>query len=250
MRKILKKIKREAEIVSETLSTFRIFNLKILTLLLLLVLNATGHNFIKTPPNNKQLDELANLKKEKFVNEIKTNAKINLITEVDNFIDSLAPTNKLSAENIINICNDYDIELIFVLAQGLLESHYGTRGVASRTNSIFNVGTYDDGQILYRYKHPDDSIEPYAKLLVKRYLVNRTENHLLQDKGYTNVYGQRFASSKRYESSMRALMSKIDIETSIGMLQEIINMDDKSIIAFFGPDKLLDDHGHDYYALK
>lgn len=245
VRKTIRKINGEAEKVFKTLIKSKAFSIKVLFLFMLLVINANGnvHNY------NKQralCDEPATLKSEMLIFKVKQQAYDNLIKEVDAFIDNAAPANEISPKILIDVCNTYDIDLVFVLAQGLLESHYGTKGIAASTNSIFNVGTYDDGQILYRFSHPNESIEPYAKLLVKRYLVNKDETGLLAN--YTNMYGQRFASSTKYEEYMKVLMIKIGMTTKIRLYQEITKMDNESILAFFGPIDIIPG-GNNLYAM-
>jgi len=125
------------------------------------------------------------------------------------------------------------------LAQGMLESHLGTKGKAKETNSVWNVGTYDNDRILYRYKDPNESIEPYLELLKKEYLINITSNgdtiykdlhHLVEDKGYINYKGNRFSSAIGYENSMRKLIIKIDMETSIRFYQSIMQMTPDNLI--------------------
>lgn len=250
MKKLKRKIKEEAELVSESLtnlmfyfkSYFEMANVKLAILLLFLVLNANGRVVTKEYSTQRVIDDsiVEEYQNDYLVTSIRDRANKELIVEVSKYIDSVAPSNQLSPEILVSVCQKYELDVVFVLSQALLESHFGTKGIAARTNSIFNVGTYDDGQILYRYKHPNESIEPYAQLLVKRYLVDKEISNLLEDKGYTNVNGYRFASSKRYEASLRKLMIKIDMETSINMLQTVVNMDDKTVLAFFGPEEELD----------
>ena len=114
-----------------------------------------------------------------------------------------------------------------------------------KTNSVWNVGTYDNGKVLYRYKDPNESLEPYLKLLSEKYLINVTAKgdtvykdlyHLVQDRGYKNVKGYRFASTRNYENGMRKLMLRISMETYIDFYQQIIEMPDEQIIAFFKVD--------------
>src|SRR5574344_1136907 len=61
-------------------------------------------------------------------------AKCDLIDEVDKYIHYIAPSSCLNGLTIVEACDEYDIDVIFVLAQGQIESHYGTRGIASKTN--------------------------------------------------------------------------------------------------------------------
>ena len=99
-------------------------------------------------------------------------AKCSLVDEVQRYIDSVAPTSCLRAIVVVDNCIKYDIDVCFVLAQGQKESHFGTQGLARKTNSVWNVFAFD-GQSLEqihkkgKYDTPDDSVEPYMELLKK-----------------------------------------------------------------------------------
>ena len=193
-----------------------------------------------------------------YSNIIKNRIHDKLVNEVDSFIMRLAPTSRLSAELLVNTCDKYELDIIFVMAQALVESHFGTRGLAAQTNSVWNVGTYDNGVIKYRYSHPNKSIEPYAKLLHDKYLLlgdsitlnDKGELHLLQDKGYINYNGKRFASAKGYENALRKLMVRIDLQTSIGMLDGIRKMENEELYTLFNPEVNKENEDVIYYALK
>jgi len=179
-----------------------------------------------------------------YVYSVKEKFRLKLITEVDNYITKMAPSSKLNSGYLVSKCLEYNTDIIFVLSQALLESHFGTKGVAAKTNSVWNVGTYDNGKILYTYDHPDHSVEPYLKLLNEKYLINVTSSgdtiykdlgHLVQDRGYINYAGNRFASARGYENGMRKLMVRIDMETSISFYQEIISLTSDEVLAYFAP---------------
>ncbi len=146
-----------------------------------------------------------------------------LVKEVKAYIDSIAPTSSLNGYAIVEKCEEYDLDIKFVLAQGQIESHFGTTGMAIKTNSVFNVGAYDKLTIeqingKYKYKHPDHSIEPYMKLLYKDYIRgNKTELDLMAK--YVNNSGKRYSSNMNYERDMLNLYAKIDKETNISYLQ-------------------------------
>lgn len=149
--------------------------------------------------------------------------KSELVTEVQNYIDSTAPTSNLRAYNLIEMSDKYDIDIKFMLAQGQIESHFGTKGLARRTNSVWNVLAYDS--LSYdrisekgKYKHPNASIEPYCKLLRERYLVNKTELDLLDN--FINNTGHRYASNPCYERELRNQYNKIQNNTKIDSLQD------------------------------
>lgn len=142
-------------------------------------------------------------------------ARTQLAIEVNNYIKAVAPTSKLNALNLIDLCSSYNVDLRLALVQGHVESHFGTKGTAAKTNSVFNVGAYDGHSANrqkrngFGFEHPDDSVEPYLKLLTSSYLVNgRTENDLLYK--FVNVHGMRYASSTNYESALRTRWVRID----------------------------------------
>lgn len=186
-------------------------------------------------------------KEQLYVQTVKDKMRESLVNEVDRYIKSISPNAIISAEHIVKKCIEYETDIIFVLAQGLLESHFGTKGKASETNSVWNVGTYDNGTILYTYNTPDESIEPYLKLVNDKYLTNvspkgdtihKDISHLLQDRGYINYQGKRFASARGYENGMRKLMIKIDTRTSIKFYQGVYNLSDDELYSFFHPEPI------------
>lgn len=142
-------------------------------------------------------------------------ARTQLAIEVNNYIKAVAPTSKLNALNLIDLCSSYNVDLRLALVQGHVESHFGTKGTAAKTNSVFNVGAYDGHSANrqkrngFGFEHPDESVEPYLKLLTSSYLVNgRTENDLLYK--FVNVHGMRYASNTKYESFLRSRWARID----------------------------------------
>jgi len=205
--------------------------------------------------NNHAVNDASVSKEELYIASVKDRAHERLVTEVGNYIYSMAPESGLNPEMVVSVCEKYDLNIIFVLAQGLLESHFGTKGVAARTNSVWNVGTYDNGVIMYSYKDPNESIEPYAKLVYDDYLLRtdpaktgKTITHLLQDRGFVNYAGNRYASAKGYENALRKLMVKIDMQTSINMLQSIRTLPDEDVLTFFGPIESRTAEEHSFYA--
>ena len=149
--------------------------------------------------------------------------KSRLVKEVKHYIDSVAPTSTLSGYAIVDMAEKYDLDIKFVLAQGQLESHFGTTGMAVKTNSVFNVGAYDGVKYdlindKFKYKHPDFSIEPYMQLLYKNYITgSKTELDLMAK--YVTKGGKRFSSNSNYERELMNLYKKIDETTDISRLQ-------------------------------
>ena len=152
--------------------------------------------------------------------------KAQLVDEVQNYINTVAPTSDLRACALIDACEKYNIEVKFALAQGEIESHFGTKGLASKTNSVWNVGAYDGhsySKIMstYKYSHPNESIEPYLKLLYERYLTSETEEGLL--KNFVDYNSNRFASDKKYEERLRYKYKYISNNTQIDSLTSQLN---------------------------
>ena len=257
MRNLKKQTKKEASDQSDIPSSlpinFRFLKIRKPAIQLLLVLVLLFVNVSGTPSISEAGASISNASptiqeeitpEDHYVASIKANFRLELITEVENYITKMAPNTEISSAYLVDKCLEYDTDVIFVLSQALLESHFGTKGKAAETHSVWNVGTYDNGQILYRYPHPDESLEPYLKLVNEKYLINVTSsgdtiykdlNHLVQDRGYINYQGKRFASARGYENGMRKLMVRIDMETSISFYQDILKLSSDELLAYFAP---------------
>ena len=152
--------------------------------------------------------------------------KLSLYKEVNDYLSSKAKLHQLDSKLLVDLCFEYDIDIIFVLAQGQIESLFGTNGIASKTNSVWNIGSYDGRSADYinrngkGYEHPNHSIEPYLKVLKNHYLVDKTEEHLMNN--FVNKYGQRYASNPQYEVMLRSVYRYIDKNTNIASLQRTI----------------------------
>ena len=155
-------------------------------------------------------------------------AKLELANEVDKYIKSIASQSALDGYVIVEECLNSGIDICFVLAQGEQESHFGTTGLARRTNSVFNVYAFD-GQShdeisnKGKYKHPNYSVAPYIELLKKDYLVNGKTEYDLMDGQYVNKNGARYASSETYEKSLLDKYTKIRQNTKVDSLSQETN---------------------------
>lgn len=150
--------------------------------------------------------------------------KVALVKEVADYINRVSPGSYITPKAIVDKCIEHDIDIIFVLAQGQMESNFGTAGIASTTNSVWNVNSHDGRSSQYiiknglGYEHPDHSISPYITLIKSRYLTNgRTEQDLMNQ--FTSSSGHRYASSLTYESQLRSLYNRIHRTTNIKHLQ-------------------------------
>lgn len=153
------------------------------------------------------------------------NCKYEIVQDMDEFIYSKVENTNMSSLVLLNLCDKHNIDVRLPLSQGLIESHYGTKGLATKTNSIFNMGAYDGWKYdkilgIYKYTHPNVSIEPYLKSLSKNYLgEDKTESDLL--KNFVNVNGDRYASYKGYERELKIVWDEINNTTRLdSLLQE------------------------------
>ena len=179
-----------------------------------------------------------------YISKVRDYSKEKLITEADLYMKSIAPTEKLNAALLVELCSKYEIDITLVIAQAILESHIGTKGRAVQTNSVWNVGTFDNGVIKYTYSDPNQSIEPYLKLVKERYLIKitaqgdtlqREVKNLIADKGYVNHEGKRYATNPTYENILRYWLIRVQMDSKIKLYQDIKTMPDEDILGFFVP---------------
>lgn len=150
--------------------------------------------------------------------------KSDLVDAVQHYIDSVAPNSGLRALILVENCEKYGIPVTFALAQGEIESHFGTKGLAFRTNSVWNVGAYNDysiDEIQYKFSNPNDSVVPYLDLLANNYLLVKTVEDLLES--FTDINGNRYASDKYYESKLKLTLEYIQNHYDIDELQSRLN---------------------------
>jgi hypothetical protein len=152
-------------------------------------------------------------------------ARNQLAIEVDNYISSVAPKANIDPYLMVDLCWEYGVDIRFVLAQGQIESHFATKGTASRTLSVFNVGAYDGHSASrqcrngFGFSDPNESIEPYLKLITNEYMVNgKTESDLM--KNYVNGLGMRYASNPKYESMLRSVYKRISNRSAFSIAYE------------------------------
>ena len=145
-------------------------------------------------------------------------SKDSLVTAIDNYIITTAPESTVDGLFLLNKCQEYNVDLVFILAQATLESHFGTTGIAKKTNSVFNVGAYDGKSSStisskYKYENPNLSIDPYLTLLNDSYLEGKSEEELLNN--FVNKHGKRYASYKNYEKELQIIIKRIEDNTDI-----------------------------------
>lgn len=133
-----------------------------------------------------------------------------LVDVVDSYIKEIAPSSIMNGIAFVNKCDEYNMNLFFVIAQAQVESSFATKGLGQKMNSAFNVKAYDGKGSKYmdKYDHPDDSIEPYIILVKKNYMGDsKTEMDLMDN--YVNFEGKRYATNPDYEEMMLSTYKKL-----------------------------------------
>lgn len=142
--------------------------------------------------------------------------KDSLVCNINEYIQKQSNgKSSLDGLKLLEACDKYNMDIKFVLVQGQQESNFGTQGVAAKTNSVFNVHSYDNKSWVdivkegKGYSHPNESVEPYLELLRRRYLVDgKTEYDLLIN--FVDKNGNRYASAKNYEQSLMNSYNNVD----------------------------------------
>lgn len=116
---------------------------------------------------------------------------------------------QVSPEAMVRACEETGFDLPLLVAQAHLESCFGATPRARRTNSVFSVGSYDNGRNAVTYRTQDSSILPYINLMKNNYLVDKTVNDILQPGAFVNTKNMRYASDKNYEGKVRSIRNKI-----------------------------------------
>ncbi len=155
-----------------------------------------------------------------IITETKCNAHFNnirddLYSEISKFV----PTNSnVDIYNVIDMCYKHSFDIPLLMAQAQCESHWGTKGRARRTNSMFGVGAWDNGENKNIYEHVDDSVEPYILHVKNGYLRNnKTVDELLEN--YVNYNNHRYASNKNYEKQIKLIRNNIINNSNVVKLQ-------------------------------
>lgn len=162
-----------------------------------------------------------------YIRELQTSyqgVKSDLVDLTQHYIDSVAPNSGLRALILVENCEKYGIPITFALAQGEIESHFGTKGLAFRTNSVWNVGAYDGhdyNSISHKFSNPNDSVVPYLDLLTANYLPGKTVEDLLDS--FVDINGNRYASDKYYETKLKDKIKYITDNYRIDEIQERLN---------------------------
>lgn len=120
-------------------------------------------------------------------------------------------TTRLTPEAIVTACEQNDFSIPFTIAIANLESCFGQTPRSKKTNSVFSVGSFDNGKNYCVYDSPDKSIIPFINIIKSDYLQNgkKSINDLLLPNGFVNGNGDRYASNAKYEREVKNIMNRI-----------------------------------------
>ena len=116
---------------------------------------------------------------------------------------------KLSPEKIVQACENNNFDIPLLLAQAHLESCFGITNRAQKTNSVWSVGSYDNGKNVCTYASQDDSIVPYIKLMNNNYLNGKSVDDILTPGQFIDKNGNRYAQDPKYETKVKSIRNKI-----------------------------------------
>ena len=137
-------------------------------------------------------------------------AKNILVDTLNSYIQEIAPSTVMDAVEFVDMCDKYNMDLFFVVAQAQVESTFATKGLGQKMNSAFNVKAYDGKGSKYmdKHHHPDESIEPYM-MLVKKYYMGDSKTEMDLMNNYVDLNNKRYASNPDYETMMLSTYKKL-----------------------------------------
>lgn len=146
-----------------------------------------------------------------------------LKSELTNKISDYIPENsKVDPRLVIDICYKHKFDIPLLMSQAQWESHWGTRGRAVKTNSIFGLGAWDN-ETKKGYEHVNDCIEDYVLHIKNNYQQNKTVEQLLTN--FVHKNGYRYSSNPEYEKFISGTRNRIIRKSDIYNLQiELYNI--------------------------
>ena len=155
--------------------------------------------------------------------------------EIQSYIEKYSDGNSpVTAQDVIDVSAKYGVPVEFILAQGRLESNFGTKGRAARTNNIYNVGNYTSGDTMRKDSAEQkevsremsdwvEGLEVYARELQKNYMPKDGNWNKLLDDEFVNKDGKRYAADSNYEKTLKSLVSgiyKLNTEKSVSSQEQ------------------------------
>lgn len=170
----------------------------------------------------------------KLTTDFKTYAQI-----ADDYIRSVNPetdiTGEMLAESAQKTYEKYGrtVPVELALAQLQQEGYLAKTKTPNRpqkTNNPFNYGNTDNPKDNVYFNTVQDGIDKYYTLMASKYLSKKSPEELLQN--FVNAAGNRYATDKNYESSLKKIINKINKKSyQDGGVYELTEDEIKDIIA-------------------
>ena len=155
--------------------------------------------------------------------------------EIQSYIEKYSDGNSpVTAQDVIDVSAKYGVPIEFILAQGRLESNFGTKGRGARTKNIYNVGNYTSGDTMRKDSAEQKAVsremtdwvgglEAYARLLQQDYMPEDGNWNRLLDNEFVNKDGNRYATDDKYEGKLKDIISgiyKLNTEKSVSSQEQ------------------------------
>lgn len=114
---------------------------------------------------------------------------------------------EITPEYILDLVEHTGFDLPLLLAQARQESCFGLTNRAKRTNSVFSMGSFDDGRDTCTFDTQDESVDYYIERMLSDYLSSSTVGQLLRK--FVNYRGDRYASDPHYEDKIRSIRKSV-----------------------------------------
>lgn len=131
---------------------------------------------------------------------------------------------RFNPDNLVLAAYKYEYDLPLLLAQLQIESHFGTTNRAKATNSMFSIGSYDDGRNVVKYADQDSSIVPYIKTVKRDFFMNGEKDVEDVLTNFVNKEGKRYAINPNYERDIMKTRDSI-IRKYPGLLSDYVCLD-------------------------
>lgn len=155
--------------------------------------------------------------------------------EIQSYIEKYSDGNSpITAQDVIDVSAKYGVPIEFILAQGRLESNFGTKGRGARTKNIYNVGNYTSGDTMRKDSAEQKAVsremtdwvgglEAYARLLQQDYMPEDGNWNRLLENEFVNKDGNRYATDDKYEGKLKDIISgiyKLNTEKSVSSQEQ------------------------------
>jgi flagellum-specific peptidoglycan hydrolase FlgJ len=120
------------------------------------------------------------------------------------------------AHDILRLSEEYKVESLLCVAQGIVESHFACNPQARRsrkTKNIFNVGNVDDGSNKYFLSYAA-GLERYFQLMDKEYRWPEDKGGYVRmstmaKRDFNRPIGGRYATAPNYTKQVQAVYNQL-----------------------------------------